>query len=192
MESFVCPLTFTFETSWEPMNSILRNSPNIAKILFRSYCAYDGSFCWFDNKHERWKGFSCWSIWGWRGTIGRVKWNLIFMFLSSMLVLWCRSEMTDSRGHDLHRNSMGSMFICFRTTERTLTIFGRNFPNEVWHSSHMTSDILMVTIWRLLSQQHPKGFECIHVSINEEVLINLLRKQTRRCENILCYISGKY
>ena len=51
-----------------------------------------------------------------------------------------------SRGHDLHRNSMGNMFICFRTSERTLTIFGRNFPNEVWHSSHMTSDILMVTI----------------------------------------------
>jgi hypothetical protein len=63
-----------------------------------------------------------------------------------MLVLCCRSEMTDSRGHDLHRNSMGSMFICFRTTVQTLSIFGRNFPNEVWHSSHTTSDILMVTI----------------------------------------------
>jgi hypothetical protein len=95
------------------------------------------------------------------GTIERVKWNLIFMFLSSMLVLWCRSKMTDSRGHDLHRNSIGNIFICFRTTEQTLTIFGRNFPNEVWHSSHMTSDILMVNIWRFFSQQHLKGFECI-------------------------------
>ena len=31
----------------------------------------------------------------------------------------------------------------------------------------------------------------IHVYINEEVLINLLQKQTRRCENIFCYISRK-
>ena len=31
----------------------------------------------------------------------------------------------------------------------------------------------------------------IHVSINEEVLINLLQKQTPRYENIFCYISGK-
>jgi hypothetical protein len=31
----------------------------------------------------------------------------------------------------------------------------------------------------------------IHISINEEILINLLRKQTRRYGNIFCYISGK-
>jgi len=31
----------------------------------------------------------------------------------------------------------------------------------------------------------------IHVSIDEGVPINVLRKQTRRCENIFCYISGK-
>ena len=48
-------------------------------------------------------------------------------------------------------------FIFFRTTEPYLTIFGRNIPNEVRHSSHMTSDI--VNIWRFFSQQHPKGFE---------------------------------
>ena len=52
-------------------------------------------------------------------------------------------------------------FIFFRTTEQTLTIFGRTFPNEVWHSSHMTLVILMVNIWRFFSQQHPKGFEWI-------------------------------
>ena len=54
-----------------------------------------------------------------------------------------------------------NMFIFFRTTEQTLARFGRTFPNEVWHSSHMTSDILMVNIWRFFSQQHLKGFECI-------------------------------
>jgi len=42
-------------------------------------------------------------------------------------------------------------FIFFRTTEQTLSRFGRTFPNEVWHSSHMTSDILMVNIWRFFS-----------------------------------------
>jgi hypothetical protein len=56
-----------------------------------------------------------------------------------------------------------NFFLIYNTiyfhTEQTLSIFGRNFPNEVWHSSHTTSDILMVTNWRLLSQQHPKGFE---------------------------------
>ena len=31
----------------------------------------------------------------------------------------------------------------------------------------------------------------IHVSINERVPINVLRKQAWRCENIFCYISGK-
>ena len=91
------------------MNRILRNSLNIAKILFTSYCTYDGIFCWFVDKHERCKSFSCWSIL--RGeayseeTIERLKWNLIFMF-HSMLVLWCLSEMTGSRGHGLHRNSV--------------------------------------------------------------------------------------
>jgi hypothetical protein len=58
-------------------------------------------------------------------TIERLKWNLIYMFLS-MLVLWCRSEMTDSRGHGLHRDSMKKRFIFFRTTEQILTIFGKN------------------------------------------------------------------
>jgi hypothetical protein len=43
-----------------------------------------------------------------------------------------------------------NMFICFRPTEQTLTVFGRNFHHEVWRSSHMNSDILMVTIWRFL------------------------------------------
>jgi hypothetical protein len=54
-----------------------------------------------------------------------------------------------------------NMFIFLRSTEQTLIIFGRNFPNEVWHNSHMTSDILMVNIWRMFSQQYPKGFEWI-------------------------------
>jgi len=31
----------------------------------------------------------------------------------------------------------------------------------------------------------------IHVAIYEGVPINVLRKQTRWCENIFCYISGK-
>ena len=82
--------------------------------------------------------------------------------------------MTDSRGHGLHRNSMEKQVHLLRTTEQALTIFGRNFPNEVRHSSHMTSDTLI-----------------IHVSINEGVPINVLRKQTRRCDNIFCYISEK-
>jgi hypothetical protein len=137
------------------MNRILRNSLNIAKILFRSYCTYDGIFCWFVNKHEQWKGFSCWTtcVCGGGGggtyseeTIERVKWNLVFMFLS-MLILWCRLEMTDSRAHGLHINYGKDRLIFFRTNEETLTRFGRTFPNEVWHSSHMTSDILMVNIF---------------------------------------------
>jgi len=38
-------------------------------------------------------------------TIERLKWNLVCMFLS-LLVLWCLSEMTNSRGHGLHSNSV--------------------------------------------------------------------------------------
>ena len=122
------------------MYSILRNSLNIARILFRSYCTYDGSFCWFVNKHERWKGFSCWSIWG--GPLR--EWNETW-YLCSYHQCWYFDvdRKWPTVGHDLHRNSMGNSFICFRTTEQTLTIFDRNFPNKVWNSSHMTSNILM-------------------------------------------------
>ena len=144
------------------MNSILRYSLNIARILFRDYCTDDGSFCWFVNKHERWKGFSCWSNWGGEGGPLR-EWNETWYSCSyhqcwyfDVARKWPTVEVTI-----YIETLLETWFICFRTTEQTLTIFGRNFPNEVWHSSHMTSDILMVTIWRLFSQQHPKGFEGI-------------------------------
>ena len=42
LESFVCPAISTFQTSWEPMNRFLRDNLNIAKILSRSFCTYDG------------------------------------------------------------------------------------------------------------------------------------------------------
>ena len=88
----------------------------------------------------RWKGFSCWSIWG--GPLR--EWNETW-YLCSYHQCWYFDvdRKWPTVGHDLHRNSMGNSFICFRTTEQTLTIFDRNFPNKVWNSSHMTSNILM-------------------------------------------------
>jgi hypothetical protein len=49
-------------------------------------------------------------------------------------------------------------FIFFRTTEQALTIFGRKFPNKVWHSSHMTSDILIGPNKKMVSHHLLKLF----------------------------------
>jgi hypothetical protein len=71
-----------------------------------------------------------------------VKWNLVFMFLS-LLVLWCRSWFT-------WQLYVKNRLIFFRATEQTLTRFGRTFPNEMWHSSHMTSDVSVISWWSVL------------------------------------------
>ena len=161
MESFVCPFMFTVLASWEPMNRILRNSLNIAKILSRIYSPHDGIFvCWFVNKHERWKSFS----WGGGFTLKKLLryWNETWYLCSYQCWYFDVDRKWPTVEVMVYIETLWeNMFIFFRATEQTLARFGRTFPNEVWHSSHMTSDILMVNIWRFFSQRHPKGFDWI-------------------------------
>jgi hypothetical protein len=88
-----------------------------------------------------------------------LKWNLVFMFIS-MLVLWYRSEMTDSKGHGLHRNPIEKQVHLLLNHWTGFHIIWQKFSQRsLAQQSYMTSDILIVNIWRFFSQQHPKGFE---------------------------------
>jgi hypothetical protein len=133
------------------MNRILRNSLNIAKILFRSYCTMMVFFV--DSSQQTWtmKGFFFLNnlcVWG-------EGWDLLWRnhWESEMklgIYVPINVDTLMSVGNDswfTYKLYGKNRLIFFRTNEQTLTRFGRTFPNEVWHSSHMISDILMVNIY---------------------------------------------
>jgi len=144
------------------MNRFLRDSLNITKILSRSYCTYDGIFVvvdWSTNMNDERV-----SLGGGGFTLKKLlrDWNETWYLCSYQCWYFDVDRKLPLVEVMVYIETLWeNRFIFFRTTEQTLTIFGRNFPNEVWHSSHMTSDILMVNIWRMFSQQYPKGFEWI-------------------------------
>ena len=54
-----------------------------------------------------------------------------------------------------------NMFICFRPTEQTLTVFGRNFTTRCGAAVTWTRIFWWSLFEDFCSQQHPKGFQWI-------------------------------